>query len=134
MKSRCHNKNRKCYKYYGGRGIRVCEDWQIYDNFIRDMLPTYKEGLTLDRIDNDGDYCKENCRWVTMKEQMSNTRINIIYKGETATDASIRLGGLPSLVSSRLRNGWSYDSAFNTPNLKKINERNIRRARMFSLQ
>lgn len=87
MKARCNNPNFSEYPRYGGRGIRVCKDWSIYENFARDMLPSYKIGLSLDRIDNNGNYCKENCRWVNIKQQANNRRNNrlITFNGITKT-------------------------------------------------
>lgn len=73
MKSRCTNPNFDSYKYYGARGISVCSRWQLFENFLEDMGEP-EESLTLDRIDNDGDYCPSNCRWITMKEQCANRR------------------------------------------------------------
>lgn len=70
MKRRCYNKNTEYYNRYGGRGIRVCDDWQEYIPFREwAMANGYQEGLTIDRIDNDGNYCPSNCKWVTMQEQ-----------------------------------------------------------------
>lgn len=70
MKQRCSNPNNKHYNRYGGRGIKVCDDWQTYIQFKEwAMTNGYQEGLTIDRIDNDGDYCPNNCKWVTMQEQ-----------------------------------------------------------------
>ena len=73
MKMRSQNPNHKDYKYYGARGIRVCERWQDFVNFLEDMGEK-PDGLTLDRINNDGDYELGNCRWTTRKEQVHNRR------------------------------------------------------------
>ena len=73
MKQRCNNPNRDNYPYYGGRGIRVCERWESYENSIDDMGKRPR-GTTLDRVDNDGDYSPGNCRWSTMKAQSNNRR------------------------------------------------------------
>ena len=72
--ARCKNPKHKQYKDYGGRGITVCEHWLNPQNFINDMYETYKEGLSIDRIENDKGYCKDNCRWVERKIQNRNTR------------------------------------------------------------
>ena len=75
MKSRCENQNRENYKDYGGRGIRLCDEWKDASNFVLWALRNgYKEGLQLDRIDNNGNYCPENCRFVTPKENSRNRR------------------------------------------------------------
>lgn len=73
MKQRCNNPKNKDYKHYGARGIKVCPRWNLYLNFYEDMGEK-PEGLTLDRIDNNGNYELSNCRWVTQKEQILNSR------------------------------------------------------------
>ena len=75
MLQRCYNPKNKQYKDYGGRGITVCERWHLVENFIEDIYPTYEEGLTLDRIDVDGNYEPSNCRWATKSVQNRNTKL-----------------------------------------------------------
>lgn len=89
MKGRCNRPTATSYKYYGGRGISVCEEWENDFAVFRDwaLANGYKEGLSIDRIDVNGNYCPENCRWITMKEQQKNKRnVNpITWNGETHT-------------------------------------------------
>lgn len=74
-KKRCYNENNTSYKYYGGRGIQVCDRWlNSFENFLTDMGEKPSSSHSLDRINNDGDYSPDNCRWATSKEQSSNKR------------------------------------------------------------
>lgn len=117
MKNRCLNKNLDCYKYYGGRGIKVCDEWKnSFETFYKDMGDKPK-GTNIDRIDNNGNYCKENCRWATRKEQMRNTRRNkmITYRKETMSLAewAERLSINYPMLWQRLKRGWSIEKTFN---------------------
>lgn len=91
MKNRCLNPKRDNFERYGGRGISICDEWlNNAESFVRWALTNgYEKGLQLDRIDNDGDYCPENCRWVTPKENCRNTRKNkrLTLLGQTKTVA-----------------------------------------------
>lgn len=88
MISRCYNPNVKAYKHYGGRGISVCKEWrEDFMNFYNDMSDGFEKELQLDRINVNGDYCKENCRWVTPIENGRNKRNTVFFSinGETKT-------------------------------------------------
>lgn len=87
MMARCYNKNCKAYKNYGARGVTVCDEWHDFLNFYRDNLPHETSGLTIDRIDVNKGYFKENCRWVSKKAQANNKRdtVRITFKGEEKT-------------------------------------------------
>lgn len=93
MHSRCYNPSNENYHNYGGRGIRVCDRWMLFDNFYDDMISTWKKGLWLDKINNNKDYCLENCRWVTPKESGRNTR-NVKLSKEKAGE--IRMSNMGS--------------------------------------
>ena len=109
MLQRCLNPKRDNYIYYGGRGITVCDRWRKYENFKDDMGQSYFEGASIDRIDVNGNYCPENCRWVKMRDQFSNRRnkIRVIMQGKeiTVDEASKILGISKRTLYKHIRNG-----------------------------
>lgn len=111
MKARCLNPNSSNYFLYGGRGIKVCDRWIDFINFYEDMGSGYTKGLHIDRIDVNGDYCKENCRWVTPRANAANKRntVFITYKGQTkrAQDWAKELGLKAPTLVKRFRLGYS---------------------------
>ena len=117
MKDRCSNQNHKFYNRYGGRGIKVCNEWLKFENFYKDMGER-PNGKTLDRINNNKGYYKENCKWSTMKEQCRNTRRNkfITYKNQTLCLAewAEKLGLKRETFWMRLyKYGWSVERVMN---------------------
>lgn len=115
MRTRCNNPNFPKYPRYGGRGIRVCERWDRFENFLADMGER-PAGMSIDRIDNDGDYCPENCKWSTNKEQSRNQRwtVRLTYNGETKTRQEwCEIHGIKlSTFRHRLSRGWTLDQIF----------------------
>ena len=120
IKRRCYNKNSKEFYRYGGRGICMCEEWRSSYEAFRDWMlsKNYTEDLTIDRIDNDGDYTPDNCRLVTMKEQCNNRSSNRVFtwNGEThnVTEWSHIVGIPATKIFCRLYNGWSFERAITT--------------------
>lgn len=117
MKKRCYLKCNHDYKNYGARGIAVCDEWR--NDFMAfynwSMANGYNDTLTIDRIDVNGNYEPNNCRWCNMKQQARNRRNNIYftYNGEThcLTDWCEILGLNRKTIYERLRHGWSYKRA-----------------------
>lgn len=134
MKQRCGNSNDKRYKDYGGRKnpITVCDRWDVskggsFENFLEDMGECPGRGYSIDRIDNDGNYCKENCRWATRKEQNRNTRKNIYLthnnKTQLLLDWSKEYGINYTTLYNRIYiSNWSIDKALTTPIKKYKNK------------
>lgn len=119
MIQRCHNPAHPDYDSYGKRGIVVCERWRTsFANFLADM-GNRPDGQSIDRIDNNGPYSPENCRWATITQQNNNTRQNhtLTYNGETLTitEWSVRLGISDRTIRSRLRYGWSVERILAEP-------------------
>lgn len=118
MKERCYNKNNKRYKNYGGRCISVCDEWKksFTDFYNWAQKNGYSDGLTIDRIDNNGNYCPKNCRWVTRKEQNRNYSKNhkITYNGETLclSDMAVKYGVNRATVLFRIKSGKPLDVVF----------------------
>lgn len=115
MRRRCNNPQDKDFLNYGARGITVCARWNVsFKAFWEDMGPSYQDGLTLDRIDNNGPYSPENCRWATAKQQGRNTRFNVWLdtpKGRmTLTEASEKFGIKKATLHARRFRGWPPDS------------------------
>lgn len=122
MMQRCYNPTHHNYKNYGARGICVCEEWHSLENFIKWAESTVgrkQYGLTVDRIDNNGNYCPQNCKWSTFQEQRRNSRQNrfIEYNGETKclTEWAQEIGISKETLGGRLKAGWSIDKALTTP-------------------
>jgi hypothetical protein len=114
LKTRCDNERVGDYRHYGGRGITYDPRWKKFAHFVADMgVPP--EGTCLDRIDSNGDYCKDNCRWATPKEQNRNKRSNriIAFDGErkTVTAWAEELGISLSALRNRLDSGWPLERA-----------------------
>ena len=120
MKDRCLNPNCAVYKHYGARGIAVCDDWMGFEAF-RDwaLSNSYKEGLTIERIDVNGNYEPDNCTWIPMSEQSNNKRSSriITFRDKTMNlkKWADHLGLRPSVLWGRLDRGWSVEKAFTTP-------------------
>ena len=120
MIERCENPTNGSYKNYGAKGIKVCEEWHDYENFKNWALNKgYKEGLSIDRIDNYDNYYPENCRWVSFIEQQNNKRNNhyITYnnKTQTMTDWARELGTNYQTIIARLKRGWTEQEAVSIP-------------------
>ena len=123
MRKRCNNKNHKSYKNYGGRGIKVCPEWNNFGTFYNDMISGYKRGLQIDRLDNNKGYFKLNCRWVTPSENSSNRRTSIVHNGLCAKQQSLKHGASASMIKRRIKRGWTKDGAFVTPKILPITYR-----------
>ena len=122
MIKRCTDERIKNYHRYGGRGISVCTDWFDYKTFeIWANNNGYSPNLSIDRIDNNSNYEPSNCKWSTPLEQANNTRANIFleYNGVKKTIAqwSKMLNGNNSLVSERLKRGWSIEKSLTLPSI-----------------
>jgi hypothetical protein len=122
MKQRCRNTNNKNYRDYGGRGIKICDEWlhdfQTFYDWA--MANGYHEGLSIDRVDVNGAYNPSNCRWISQKEQTNNMRKNVIFEhnGESHSMADwCRIYGIKyQTAQSRYHSGKTFEEIFNIKN------------------
>ena len=128
MLNRCSNPNNPAWKNYGGRGIQVCEEWKKYESFRDWSLSNgYSDELTIDRINNNYNYCPDNCRWTDVITQANNTRRNhnVEYNGETHTISEwARIKNIPYKTLHRriVSLKWNISDALNTSvKISKIN-------------
>lgn len=124
MKTRCHTPTAWEYKNYGARGIIICDEWRNDFKAFYDwsMSHGYTDELTIDRIDNNGNYYPENCRWVTRTIQNRNQRNSryLTFKGQTKHlfDWADELGINRNTLASRLHKGWSIERALTNKKMK----------------
>lgn len=124
---RCYNPNSSIYRHYGGRGIKVCDRWHSFSNFLADMGPRPTPKHSVEREDNNGDYCPENCVWLLRKYQNRNKRNSRIltFNGvsQTVADWADQLGVRASMIHSRLNEyGWSVERALSEPPNRRPNK------------
>lgn len=116
MKTRCNNPNADNYHNYGGRGISVCSRWDNFHAFLEDMGNS--NGMTIERIDHDGDYTPDNCKWATRKEQGNNKRNNRNLEMDgiclTVQQWSEKTSIKEATIRKRLKLGWSVSKALTT--------------------
>ena len=120
MRARCHNPTSISYRRYGARGIAVCDQWRTsFQNFWDDMSDGWEHGLTIERIDNNGPYSKENCRWVTRYDQLRNYSRNVILETPDGPmilkDAAAHYGLKWTTVQARLKRGVTVMEALTAP-------------------
>ena len=126
MKRRCYNKNVASYNAYGGRGISVCDEWKdSFVNFYEWAINNgYSDELSIDRINNDGNYSPENCRWVTFEQQCNNRRNNILFEYNGEKHNLMQWCKILNLdykfIHNRIyRMKWDFEKAITTPKLHK---------------
>lgn len=122
MRQRCNDPAYPAYRIYGGKGVTVCEEWSDFQSFYDwSMENGYREDLTIDRIDSNGNYCPENCRWATMKEQQNNRTNNIrlsVFGIEKTISEWSEASGIPrATLDWRVKNHWAEDELFMPVNL-----------------
>ena len=120
MHSRCEKEYDAAYKYYGARGIRVCERWDRFPLFLEDMAEGFHPGLSIDRIDVNGNYEPKNCRWATAKEQGRNRRDSVFidtpWGKMNVAEAAERIGMSRVRFKTRVKIGWTTEQLFDPRN------------------
>lgn len=139
IKTRCFNSNNPAFQYYGGRGVTVCERWLSFENFYNDMASTFQEGLTIDRVDVNGNYEPSNCRWATYEEQANNKRKTrrVKYEGKEVTILELsRITGLEKRELKKKRAPFhsNIKSIYVTPKLHRRIIHNCKKEGFDSLQ
>lgn len=125
IKRRTNNPNAQFYEDYGGRGIKICDEWNKSFLSFKEWAESsgYSDKLTIERIDVNGNYCPENCKWIPLKEQANNRRttVNITFNGETMnlSQWAKRLGMNFGTLQTRYKNGWSVEEMLT----RKVRER-----------
>lgn len=123
MRQRCEYPNNNRYYCYGARGIRVCDAWKDFSVFLHDMEASWKPGLTIERKDNNGYYCKENCLWATTRQQARNTSANhrIEFEGNNMIlqDWAKKTGLCHSALLWRIKSGWTTREVLTTPKYER---------------
>lgn len=125
MKNRCGNKNVPMYYWYGAKGIRICDEWVKDFSVFCDwaMNNGYKDGLTIERIDVNGDYTPDNCKWISRAEQSLNRSDNVFleYEGErlTVSEWAKKIGVSPYTLYHRVKKGWSAKEVLTVPTMPK---------------
>lgn len=116
MRERCNNSSSTSFKNYGGKGIKVCKEWDSFVEFEHWALTHgYEENLSIDRIDNSKGYSPDNCRWANVEVQSRNRSTNIYYKGKCLSDWCKETGISLKLASNRLKAGWPFEVAITKP-------------------
>lgn len=129
MKARCLNPKSDNFKWYGGRGISICQRWMSFSNFFDDMS-IRPNGCTLDRIKNDGNYSPDNCKWSTVTEQRNNKSDSILItldgKSMSIDEWSLFIGINRGTLSSRYKRGWSHKRILTCPIFNRGQSNNLK--------
>ena len=119
MKNRCKNKNQQYYYCYWWRWISYCKEREEFQNFLEDMMPNWQEWLSLDRIDVNWHYCKENCRRATNEQQTNNARSNVVYQWKNISTRAKEIWVNYPAFQRNVKRNW-FEKAFEFYEQKKI--------------